>query len=148
MSDGRAGLFSAIRTRLVGDNGTGGLFGSPQLITNVYSVRAPQASNVGGGAAAPYILLVPVAGTEEKVFSTATYSINHIVQVSIFTNADSDWSVSETIASRVRARLDRWQPTVTGWTVSQLLREDGQLFEDEGLYHQIETYRAYMALGS
>lgn len=148
MSDGRYGLLKAMRDRLISDTGSGGLFGTPALLTGVYGVHAPQASNAGAGAAVPYILFVPVAAQEDKVFSTATYSINHVIQVSIYTDADVGLAPPEAIASRVRALLDRWQPTVSGWTVSQLMREDGQVFEDEGNFHQIETYRAYMALGS
>lgn len=137
---------AAIRTRLTGDTGTGGLFDpAGVLVTGVYGVHAPQASNSGAGAVVPYILLVPVAAPEEKVFVTTTYAIDHIIQVSIYTDADLGSEPPGIIATRVRARLDRWTPTVSGWSPSPILREDGQLFEDEGNFHQVETYRAYMA---
>lgn len=143
-------LLKAVRDRLVADNGTGGLFFSTstvnQLITNVYSVRAPQATPSGAGAMEPYILLVPVANVEETMFTTATYGVQHQVQVSIFTPLGGGLDPGEKIAARVRARLNRWQPTITGWAPSQMLRQGSQgPFEDEGNYHHVEEYSAYMA---
>lgn len=149
MSANAFGVLKAVRDRLIADTGTGGLFDSAALVSlvnGIHVVLAPQASIGGAGAIVPYIYLVPVANAEEPLFTTATYAVQHQFQVSIFTPVSGGLQAGDTIAERVRVRLNRWQPTITGWAPSPIMREDGQgPFEDEGNYHHVEQYSLYMA---
>ena len=129
-------LCSVIRTRCTGDTGAGGLFetGAP-LVTGFYTLAPPQA-----GYTFPFILLVPVADSEDKVFDTAQRSQEYLLQFSVFVDRTSTLAAGQAIIDRLQVRVDRWAPTVTGWSPSQLIRTGGRVFEDDESRHWVEEY--------
>lgn len=136
-------LLTAIHSRLHTDTGTGGLVDpSDPMVTGVYTIQAPQATPTF-----PYIVIVHVGDGEEKAFDTASgFAEEHQVQVSIRVDRHDLLTKCDTIAGRVRTMLDRWAPSVAGWSASQLIRQGGQpLIVDEDSYHCVEEYRMLLA---
>lgn len=137
-------LIIGARAKLIADTGTGGLFNASTTwkVTACYAYQAPQ-----GGATLPYIVILPVSNVEIRGFdTTAGRAEECIFQVSIFTDKDGGSSVGASIAKRVAVVLNRVVPTVSGYSPSQMLREDSQVFIEEDNYHHIEQYRCLVAV--
>lgn len=137
-------LIIGVRAKVIADTGTGGLLhsGTSFKITACYAYQAPQQA-----ATLPYIVILPVSNVEIRSFSTSAGRAEECVfQISIFTDKDGGPAVGSSIAKRLATILNRIVPTVTGYSPSQMLREDSQAFIEEDNYHHIEQYRCLVAV--
>lgn len=135
-------LITPIRSRIITDTGSGGLFNTTTpLLTACYSFQGPQIE-----AVLPYLVIIPVSASEIKSFAPTTgYAEEYLFQFSIFTARTGGATAGGTIAKRLRTRIDRWAPVVSSWAPSEMLREGGQMFVEEENYHTIEEYRCLLA---
>lgn len=135
------GTLSAIRTRATSDTGIGGLFETgAALITGWYSINAPQE-----GSTLPYVVVFPVDHRRANTFDSAVYTDELQLQVSLFCDANNDLSSDQTISDRIVSRFDRWAPTVSGFTASQLIHDGSSLVQEEnGIRHHVFEFRVLL----
>lgn len=131
-------LMQSIRTRLTGDTGTGGLFasGSP-LLSGVFLTRAPEKQ------AFPFAVITLVDATADDAFRTKTDTVVFQVSVYVDLNSTSPLQRMSDILERIDGNwetvaygtqptygLDRWRPTVTGWSPDIVTRERAMQMAD------------------
>ena len=137
-----APLLTAIKARADGDTGAGGLFAASPLLTGWYSLLAPQE-----GSTLPYVVVFPVSHRRDNVFSTtAGWSDDIALQFSAYTDGAGDLTTDQTIVDRIITRFDRWAPTVSGYTASQLIHDGSQIVQDDNnIRHHVFEFRCVLS---
>ncbi len=143
-------LWKAINDRAVADTGSGGLFGTPPLITGWYWEQGP------AGAVMPYVVMT--MADDGTLDTYAKQGIELTLYVHIYAPRELSTSAyaGATIAEDIRARiqgdgspnsptygLHRWQtvmPTGSAMVPTAMYREGGTTASDLNTVHLIETY--------
>lgn len=113
-------LSKGIKDLIEADTGSGGLFevGGTLKITGVFNRFASQT------AALPYIVMFPVAATENKAFGAD--SVEYVIDFDIYTELRENPDLGGDIADRLRTVLDRQTPTLaSGWTSDAMRQTSG-----------------------
>lgn len=123
-------LQDAIYTRLSGD------------ATLVTTLGAAVYDHVPDSAAFPYVTIGDVTEAPNDTMGRTGRDIT--VTVHIWSQVKGMIQVSN-IQNRVDALLDRWAPTVTGWTATQMLHEFFETFRDPDgkTRHGVARYRIH-----
>jgi hypothetical protein len=124
----------------IADTGAGGLFGTPALITGWYLDAEPI------NPAFPYAVLSLVSETESDVLSATPEAVEVQFQVGVYSDADAGQAVHDAITARIRTLFRRAQPTISGYTVSQVLL-DGSPFQtvtDRARY-SVHQFRVFLS---
>lgn len=138
-------LANALIVMAEADTGAGGLYNaSAPLVTGVFTLVAPE------GQLSPYVVIEPISEDEEKVFATANYGVEFLIQFSIYAEkqySGQSLAIVSLISDRIRAVYDRQSPSVSGWTSSQLLRLGSSPPPQivDGAVYQADQYQAYIA---
>lgn len=150
-------LGKAIYTRLVGDTDTGGLrpASSPLIASNAgirVGVLSPETPM-------PYIEVMLFSARQDDAMRVRRFEVN--VNVSVFTaEASTDYDpherhakIIERIAGDWPAQaygtgptfgIDRWSPSLTGWTNNILTLEEEAPGDREGVLSSVLTFRTFV----
>lgn len=134
-------LLTAIKARADGDTGSGGLFyASSPLITAWYSMLAPQE-----GSTIAYVVVFPISSVRNNSFDSTRFSDEIALQFSLFCDGSSDMTTDQTIVNAILTRFDRWAPTVSSYSASQLIHDGAQIVqEDNNIRHHVLDFRCLL----
>lgn len=124
-------LQQAMYTRLSGDT---------ELVT---TLGAAVYDHVPDSAAFPYVVIGDITETAADTMGTTRRDMT--VTVHTWSQAAGFKQVKQ-IQDRVDDLLDRWSPTVTGWTAIQMLQEFFETFRDPDgtTRHGVSRYRIHI----
>lgn len=126
-------LQEAIYTRLSGD------------ATLVTTLGAAVYDDPPDSAAFPYVVIGDV--TEGPNDTMGRTGRDMTVTVHTWSQYEGMKQVKQ-IQNRVDLLLDRWFPTVTGWTATEMLQEFFETFRDEKTRHGVARYRIHITATS
>lgn len=124
------GLQQAVYSRLAGDSALTGTLGAA-----VYD-------DVPDAASFPYVVIGDVTEGPNDTMGTTGRDVT--LTLHIWSQYEGNKEVHR-IANRVDELLDRWQPTVSGWSTTVVLQEFYETFRDpDGITrHGIARYRVH-----
>jgi hypothetical protein len=147
-------LWKAIKARAEADTGSGGLFGTPNLITGIYNTLAvPTLTDQS-----KYVVFSVAAAAQEDAFDTDV--VTYIFRLSVFSPVAAGLAVPSAIIDRLYGNgvsqsgnlasygFHRWKPTLSGtsWNADVMHRIDQDTNHTATVYQFVETYQILCSL--
>lgn len=147
------GLMAAINTRLANDTGTGGLYATGANLITWHGWAVPE------GQAMPFVSMAIVDAQPSDSFRTKTDIVLFQVATVVDLNSSNPEQRAADILERIDGNweavaygtppaygLDRWQPTVTGWSPSIIERvRTSQTQNEDGALQFVSEFRVYIS---
>lgn len=126
-----AGLLTAIKARADGDTGAGGLFASgAAIITGWYSLLGPQ-ETASADTIYPFVVASPIDHRRLNAFDATDFADEIFMQFALYCDGKRDLTTDQTVVDAIITRFDRWAPTVSGYTPSQLIHDGSNLIQQD-----------------